>query len=271
MAKTGVTKSDSRTVLLADSLRVNREIISRLMQKQGWRVIHAENGTEAIAALMCEQVDLLIQALYTCSIPGLDLSALIAAYEKRIGRKLPQIVIETNPYMSEAPNTSCTIQPPLSEIVINAAIKSAIGNVAESSPDLPAEQVLDLPQILVVDDTPENLDYMSRVLRKVEAEVVLAESGQEALELVKAEREFVLIFMDIQMPEMSGYETLENIRKLGQTMPVIALTAQENSDANVRHFTESGFDRFLSKPVTIQEVIEAANHYIQVESLDKAS
>ena len=105
--------------------------------------------------------------------------------------------------------------------------------------------------ILVVDDNQMNLQVMERLLRPLQVKVCLANSGSEAISLVRKEV-FDLIFMDHMMPEMDGIETMKRIRNLPdgscRNLPIIALTA--NNVAGVREeFISYGFDDFATKPI----------------------
>ena len=270
--------SVDKVALLVDSMKVNRVIIASLLQKRGWRVVLAENCSDAVGALMSERIDLLIRSPYTTSSSGLDFSTLVTDYEKRNSARLPLIDIETETESSVSDNgANGSLRLPLSEKNLDAAIAS-IGLTNPAAENLISldearrarVSPVDRPQVLVVDDTPENLDYMSRVLSKTDVDVSLAKSGREAMELIEGGCDFTLIFLDIQMPEMSGYDTLNAIRKLGLAVPVIALTAMDDSASNDRHFQEAGFDQFLSKPVMINDVISTVNTFVHGESADLA-
>lgn len=105
--------------------------------------------------------------------------------------------------------------------------------------------------ILVVDDNMMNLEVIDGMLEEYEIQVTKADSGKEALELIKS-KDYDFVFMDHMMPEMDGIETFHHIReKAGayyQQVPVIALTA--NAVAGAREmFIEEGFADFLEKPI----------------------
>src|SRR5687767_2252400 len=84
------------------------------------------------------------------------------------------------------------------------------------------------PSILAVDDTPANLLALSAIMRNLDADIVLAASGFEALEHVQ-DREFAAILLDVMMPELDGFATLERIRATvtGRDTPVILVTAYD--------------------------------------------
>jgi CheY-like chemotaxis protein len=110
-------------------------------------------------------------------------------------------------------------------------------------------------KIMVVDDNMINLEVASGILKKYQAQVVLATSGKECLCYLE-ENHVDFIFLDYMMPEMDGIDTLKNIRalhdKTGEKVPVVALTANAVSGAR-EMFLSAGFDEYISKPIELEK------------------
>jgi PleD family two-component response regulator len=108
-------------------------------------------------------------------------------------------------------------------------------------------EVVEKKKILVVDDTPENLTILYKILRS-EYEVIGANSGQEALRLVSSTYPD-LILLDIMMPEMNGFEVCRLIKEGDsyKDVPVIFLTALTEEPNEVRGFEVGAVD-FITKP-----------------------
>src|SRR5262245_29628884 len=104
--------------------------------------------------------------------------------------------------------------------------------------------------ILVVDDNPTNLVAVEAILNDLGQSVVKATSGAEALRCLLTQ-EFALIILDVQMPDMDGYETAKLIRDRDKTRatPIIFLTAFDRSEAQVLRAYELGAVDFLQKPI----------------------
>ncbi len=103
-------------------------------------------------------------------------------------------------------------------------------------------------RILIVDDSKINLKVANQILKPYQFDVVLAESGYEALELMES-KTFDLILMDIMMPKMNGVETLRRLKEIeGFNLPVIALTADAIEGTDEKYL-KAGFDAYLSKPI----------------------
>jgi signal transduction histidine kinase/CheY-like chemotaxis protein/uncharacterized membrane protein len=108
-------------------------------------------------------------------------------------------------------------------------------------------------RVLVVDDSPTNLDVARGVLHKYKMQVDCVTNGPDAINTIKtANPTYHAIFMDHMMPGMDGIETTQRIRSLGikyaQNIPIIALTANALS-GNEELFLGKGFNAFLSKPI----------------------
>ncbi len=106
------------------------------------------------------------------------------------------------------------------------------------------------PKILLVDDTPANLVAMNAILDDVDADVVNAHSGSEALSHV-LEHDFALILLDIQMPDMNGYEVAQIIRNEKSTchIPIIFVTAIHRGEDNKLLAYQTGAVDFIEKPI----------------------
>lgn len=102
-------------------------------------------------------------------------------------------------------------------------------------------------KILCVDDDPEFLRILGRMLEEKGYEVYLAESGKKALEILK-DVSPDLILLDIMMPELDGWETLREIKNTGSTTPVIMLTIMYAIEDREKSF-EHGADAHVPKPI----------------------
>ncbi len=102
--------------------------------------------------------------------------------------------------------------------------------------------------VLVVDDNEMNRDMLSRRLQRQGCEVMVAEDGQNALDLLQ-EHPFDLVLLDIMMPRMNGYEVLERMRSDPHLrfVPVIMISAVDELDSVVKCI-ELGADDYLFKP-----------------------
>ena len=109
--------------------------------------------------------------------------------------------------------------------------------------------------ILIVDDTPDNLDLLAAILKKRGYQTHCAKNGLEALKIARSGR-VELILLDIQMPEMDGYEVCEKLKTDSATsdIPVIFLSALDDVTNKKKAFAVGGVD-YITKPFQIQEVV----------------
>ncbi|MCM1132314.1 MAG: response regulator [Ruminococcus flavefaciens] len=107
------------------------------------------------------------------------------------------------------------------------------------------------------------------MLESCDLDVTTADSGESAVELAEVQ-DFDIIFMDINMPGMDGYEACGNIRAKNKSVPVIALSADNISEGDSR-FTESGMSGFLLKPLQIDELREFLSRYNSAVTADSGS
>jgi PAS domain S-box-containing protein len=104
-------------------------------------------------------------------------------------------------------------------------------------------------KLLVVDDRPENLLALEAVLKSEGYQLISARSGREALELLKT-HDVEVILLDIQMPEMDGYETAREIKKIErcQNIPIIFITAIFTESPHIKKGYEAGAIDYFTKP-----------------------
>ena len=127
--------------------------------------------------------------------------------------------------------------------------------------------------ILVVDDVDLNLKVFKGLLKRSGMKITTADSGKKAIELVRNNR-YDVIFMDHQMPEMDGIETLEKLLKdpdaLIDDIPVIALTA--NAIAGARDmYLQKGFSDYLTKPVDGWALLGILHKWLPQEKIQEIS
>lgn len=117
---------------------------------------------------------------------------------------------------------------------------------------------------LVVEDSRTNQKLITILLQKLGFEVEIAENGQEAVDKV-ADNNFDLIFMDMQMPIMNGYEATKILRERNVYTPIIALTANAMKGDEEKCLS-AGCDSYLSKPINRDHLLVTINTQLQKSS-----
>jgi len=113
--------------------------------------------------------------------------------------------------------------------------------------------------VLVAEDNPANQLLIRTILENLGQSVTIVENGLLVVEAANAEK-FDLIFMDIQMPEMDGITASKILRDSGNSIPIIALTANLIRDEEHR-FRQSGMNDWLSKPFSIKDLVQKLIHW----------
>ena len=103
-------------------------------------------------------------------------------------------------------------------------------------------------KILVVEDHPESLLLLTKMLGDLKAEIFQAFDGKNAVEMFRSHPNIDLILLDLRLPNMSGYEVLKEIRKLDKNIPVVAQTAFA-TEKDKQSIYKAGFDAYLTKPI----------------------
>ena len=116
--------------------------------------------------------------------------------------------------------------------------------------------------ILIVEDEPRNLKLLRDLLQRFGYETMEATDGEQGVELAKTKIPN-LILMDIMMPKMDGLEATRIIKADTNTkhIPIIALTSYAMKGDRERTI-EAGCDGYIAKPVDIQEVLKAIEHFL---------
>jgi CheY-like chemotaxis protein len=118
-------------------------------------------------------------------------------------------------------------------------------------------------KVLVVDDDVRNIFALSSVLERRGMTVLSAGTGREAIATIESTPELAIVLMDIMMPEMDGYETMQVIRQNPslRRLPIIALTAKAMKGDRERCL-EAGASEYLAKPVNTEQLLSALRMWL---------
>lgn len=159
-----------------------------------------------------------------------------------------------------------------SEKGVGSAISFTIKLKKGSDQDLPKavittynEELFAGRKILIVDDNETNRLVASTILLSYGSQVLNAEDGDMALQMVK-EDAYDIILMDIQMPVLDGYETTRILRQKGYTGTIIALTASVVPGERERCIA-AGMDDYLTKPINEELIIEVINSWLNKKAV----
>jgi len=267
-------------ILVVDDQTESRRIVMSYLSDMGYKALEgASSGEDALEKLKTATqggrpysicfVDMLMPTM-----DGWRLAAEINGDKSinsvRLILMVPQGMLGAEAKMTLLRWFNAYINKPIKRKDLSEALSSALGSdmdLGEAKEDGPTDRPTDrqgpedkppraltqsVRKILIVEDHPVNQQLFSMILEKIGYLSEIADDGIEALE--KAERiPFSLIFMDIQMPRMNGYEATTKLRERGFKGPIIAVTASALSDERER-CKKVGMDDVLVKPYKRSDV-----------------
>lgn len=236
-------------------------------------VVSATDGETALQRVGDEPVDLVITDMM---MPGLNGLELIEALRKQAEVKPVHTILITAydvPGLKESAR-----RMKVDEILIKPVPPERICQIVRSvlSQAQPAQsvdgQTLGTRQkfrLLVADDNPSNLTLLARYLQQEEYELVTASNGIETLEKTRAELPD-LILLDVNMPEMDGFQVLEEIRSDPTTahVPVIIVTAARLDPVDMQYALNLGADDYVMKPFDRRELLARIRTRLRVKEAE---
>jgi CheY-like chemotaxis protein len=119
-----------------------------------------------------------------------------------------------------------------------------------------SNEILRGRKVLVVDDDARNIFALTTLLENEDMEVIRATSGHMAIERITQTPDLSLVLMDIMMPDMDGYETIQKVRADPRfsTLPILALTARAMKGDREKCL-DAGASDYISKPVNVDELL----------------
>jgi len=259
----GFANLQGKKVMIVDDNETNLIILKSQLEHWKLATVVCKSARRALEILSADKsIQLVISDMQMPEMDGAGLANAI----KNSANTVPVIIL------SSINDTSRKNYPGLFSAVLTKPVKqyhllkSICAELGERKESVQQEQkqnnVLDASfaeqyamDILVAEDNPVNQKLIERILFKLGYKIVLAQHGLEALNAI-SNKYYDLVLMDIQMPEMDGYEATRNIRKLNIQQPyIIAMTANalsEDRDICLSH----GMDNYISKPMKLEALTD---------------
>jgi len=265
-----------KRLLVVEDEPVQQMSIEALLGHDDIDVKVVATGLDALAAVDSEQFDCLVLDLRLPDMSGFELLERLKAIEG--GQELP-VVVFTGKDLSPEEDARLHM---LARSVIVKDVESPERLLDETSlflhrvvADLPDEKrkMLDRlhrsdealvgKKVLIVDDDVRNIFALSSVLERRGMTVLTAGTGREAIATVESTSDLAIVLMDIMMPEMDGYETMQVIRQNPQfrRLPIIALTAKAMKGDREKCL-EAGASEYLAKPVNTEQLLSACRMWL---------
>jgi CheY-like chemotaxis protein len=237
-------------ILLAEDNELNRDMLSRRLERKGYQVVSAADGKEAVARAR-SAVDLILMDMNMPVMNGWEASRLLKADPAT--RPIPIIALTAHAMVGDrekALEAGCDDYE-MKPVDLPRLVGKIEALLAKERP-APAKQGHEL---LVVDDNEMNRDMLSRRLERQDYRITLARSGHEALDWIRRQA-FDLVLLDVMMPEMNGLEVLSILRASYSLLdlPVIIVTAKDQSEDLVAAL-QMGANDYVTKPLNFPVVL----------------
>ena len=275
-------------VLVVDDDARNALAITALLERARAEVTFVESGPEAIAILDRVPADVVLMDIMMPVMDGYETIRAIRANDRfkflpiialtakaAAGERQRCLDAGANDYVPKPTNTAellAAFRPWLPTVRGRlAALEPRDNTVAEPTTAMPGRLPPDSREdasiagltIMVVDDDFRNIFAMTALLERGQANVVVAESGADALATLDQAPDVDIVLMDIMMPVMDGYETIRAIRARDQfaSLPIIALTGKAATGERERCI-DAGADDYVPKPVDTAELLAALRPWL---------
>ncbi|MBC7607191.1 MAG: response regulator [Burkholderiales bacterium] len=258
-----------KNLLIIEDNENSRKAMRILIGNGDVKCLEAGTGEEALVMFEQNNIDCIILDIGLPDMSGFDL---IHKLENITGHNIPPIIIYTGKELTKEENNELQ---KYAETIIIKGIKSeerlldetalflhrTVNNLPESKQVMinnlyDKESVFHSKKILLVDDDMRNVFALSKILQERGMEIIKAENGKIALEMLETYPDIDMVLMDIMMPEMDGYEAMQQIRSQVKfkSLPVIALTAKAMKD-DKQKCIDAGANDYISKPIDVERLI----------------
>ncbi|MCQ4190744.1 response regulator, partial [Methylocystis suflitae] len=265
------SKPRRRRLLLVEDSVAEQSAIRALLEDDDVEIVVAQSGQEALQALSSQNWDCVVLDLGLPDMSGLDVLQQLNGEDA--SATVPCVIFTGKKLSAEEDARLHT----MAQGIVVKDVESPERLLDETAlflhrviADLPAEKQLMLERlhrsdedmsgrtILLVDDDARNLFALSSLLERRGINVITADSGSEAIDLLEKNNSISLVLMDIMMPGMDGFQTIKALRANPRCehLPIIALTAKAMNEDREKCL-EAGASDYLAKPVNTEQLLSA--------------
>lgn len=257
-----------RNLLIIEDDENSRKAMRKLIGNGDVKCFEAATGTEALKMFGEHKFDCIVLDI---GLP--DMSGFEFIYELEKNKiNIPPIIIYTGRELTREENNELQ---KYTESIIIKGVKSeerlldetalflhrTVSNLPESKQTIinrlyDKEAIFSGKKVLLVDDDMRNIFALSKILKDRGMEVIKADNGVSALEMLEKYQDTDIVLMDIMMPEMDGYEAMRKIREQNRlrNLPVIALTAKAMKE-DKQKCIDAGANDYIPKPIDVERLL----------------
>jgi CheY-like chemotaxis protein len=259
----------TRNVLVVEDNELDSSQIGKILGSDDIQVTIAPTGKKALEQIREKEYDCIILDYTLPDISGTELVDKVGEAKKKL---TPVIVYSAKDFTKSELNTLGRTSHTIMTKGVNSLehlLEETILHLHYAHKALPQEKkrlienirmkedILTGKNILVVDDDVRNLFALTTVFERYNVNVITAESGKEAIQIISEDNPKIdMVLMDIMMPEMDGYETTQKIRRehKNSTLPIIAVTAKAMK-GDRQKCIEAGASDYITKPLKIDQLL----------------
>jgi CheY-like chemotaxis protein len=262
------------SILVVDDEPDVREYFAEMMHKMGASCDTAGSGAEAIRLIKANgDYDVCFVDWLMPDMDGMELSRRIKAShgeERSVVVMISAAQWNTIEDEANAAGVDRFLPKPFFASDINDVLIKCFGVSGKAAEEPPPQERDDFTgcRLLLAEDVEINREIVIALLEPTGIEIDCAADGQDALEKFLYEPEgYDLIFMDVQMPNLDGYDATRAIRASGlpgaDTIPIVAMTANVFKE-DIERCLEAGMDSHIGKPLNMDEVLEKLRKYVKI-------
>jgi CheY-like chemotaxis protein len=259
---------ETKNILVVEDNEIDSSQIAKVIQDSNLKITIASTGQEALNIIEAENPDCIILDYSLPDMEGSELVSKVTRAKKRLTpvivysardfnkKELHQLNENSNSIVAKSANSiEQLLEETISQLHINHKDLSRekrriVENIRSK------EDILSGRTILVVDDDVRNLFALTTVFERYNIDVITAESGKDAIQILNDTPKIEMVLMHIMMPEMDGYETTQKIRRehKNSSLPIIAVTAKAMK-GDRQKCIEAGASDYITKPVKIDQLL----------------
>lgn len=276
-----LTELEGARALVVDDDRREGENVCAMLKSIGMRGEWVSTGRSAAEKIekACEKKDDFKVAILDWKMPEMDGLETVKMIRSKIDEKILIIIYSAYDWTEieqEARDVGVDafISKPMFRSKLVAVMKSLLGRSQGKALDSIKENDYSGYRVLLVDDNELNREIAVEILGMLQLEVETAENGREAVEKFEAAEPgyYSMIFMDVQMPVMNGYEATRTIRALSREdaahIPIVAMTANAFAE-DVRDAEKAGMNEHIAKPLDPDRLVKSLNRWVIKEKQEK--
>ncbi|MBK6547679.1 MAG: response regulator [Arcobacter sp.] len=261
------TYSNSNFLIIDDN-EIYKDYLEKILLSWKIKSLNVSNDLEVYEILLKEKIDYII---VDCCVPKLNgLNLLKKLQDNNIN--IPNILMITaynkQELLEEAQNSNIYIEKILEKPFTPSTLYNTLFDKKIESKRVESKKMklITPKKALVVEDNEINQIVTSKMFENMGFSIDIANDGVEAVSMVN-KFNYDMVFMDLQMPNMDGFEATKKIREFNKTIPIIALSAAV-MDKDKELTSLAGMNKHLAKPLIKEELEKVLDEYFEISEID---